>query len=56
MTEVEIIMLAREVRKAQKMYFKSRRSDDLELCRKLERNLDAVIEAYLSGIQQPELF
>lgn len=54
MTEKEIIMLAKEVRDAQKAYFKSRSYNDLEKSKKLESRLDAEIAQYLDP--QPRLF
>ena len=46
MTEKEIIELAKRTREAQKKYFKTRRFDDLQLSKQLERQLDKAIDDY----------
>ena len=48
MDAIAIIRLAKKMRSAQKAYFKSRMYADLELSRKLERQLDKEIEDYLN--------
>lgn len=55
MDAIEIIRLAQKMRSAQKTYFKSRMYGDLELSRKLERQLDKEIEDYLNPRTRLEL-
>lgn len=55
MEPIEIIKLAQKMRSAQKAYFKSRMYGDLELSRKLERQLDKAIEDFLNPQTRLEL-
>ena len=48
MNATEIIKLAQKMRSAQKAYFKNRMSSDLELSRRLERQLDKEIDEFLN--------
>lgn len=50
MTERDIIKLAKETREAQKAYFKTRSSSDLQRSKQLERKLDAAIREYFDEI------
>lgn len=54
MTADEIIKLAKEMRDAQKSWFLYHNRSDLDLSRKLERQLDTAIDEYLDP--QPTLF
>lgn len=56
MTADEIIRLAKETRDAQKAYFKTRSSSDLDKSKKLERQLDREIEDYMNPNNQMDLF
>lgn len=56
MTADEIIRLAKEMRDAQKAWFKGHNQSDLDKSRRLERQLDNEIEAYMSGEVQMDLF
>lgn len=49
MTDKEIIQLAAKVRKAQKDYFASRRYDDLQRSKELERQLDKALEDWTNN-------
>jgi hypothetical protein len=53
MTDKEIIKLARTMRQAQKDYFNSRRHDDLQRSKQLERQLDQALEDWTN--QNPTL-
>lgn len=55
MNAIEIIKLAQKMRSAQKAYFKSRTYGDLELSRKLERQLDKEIGDFLNHQTSLEL-
>lgn len=50
MTEKEIIKLAKDTRDAQKSYFKTHSSSDLQRSKQLERLLDAKIKEYFDGV------
>lgn len=56
MTADEIINLAKEMRTAQKSWFKFHNQADLDRSRKLERQLDAAIEEYMNPNPQMDLF
>lgn len=55
MTSDEIINLAKEMRAAQKAYFKTRGYAELDQSKKLEKRLDKAIDEYLNP-PQPDLF
>ena len=52
MTDKEIIELARKTREAQKKYFKTRRFDELQASKVLERQLDKALDDYYNSNQQ----
>jgi len=55
-TAEQIVTLAEQVRQAQKDYFTSRRYDDLNKSKQLERQLDAAIKEYRNNNGQTNLF
>lgn len=56
MTPDEIVKLAKEMRDAQKSYFKTRSSGDLDKSKRLERQLDKAIDEYINPNPQIDLF
>ena len=52
MDPIEIIKLAREMRTAQKEYFRTRTTTSLSKCKRLEKDFDKAVERFFNPSKQ----
>lgn len=55
----EFFEVVKKMRAAQKMYFKTRRNDDLKEAKQFEKTVDKEVERvtnYINGVDSPKLF